>query len=84
VIFAEAEIITRADLPVFLEIRSEKDMAERDSDFLKPLNDKVRDLEISEIRRALEKTGGVKSRAARLLGITERMLAYKMKIYGLK
>jgi DNA-binding NtrC family response regulator len=59
-------------------------MAERDSDFLKPLNDKVRDLEISEIRRALEKTGGVKSRAARLLGITERMLAYKMKIYGLK
>lgn len=69
---------------MFLEIRSEKDMAERDSDFLKPLNDKVRDLEISEIRRALEKTGGVKSRAARLLGITERMLAYKMKIYGLK
>ena len=83
-IFAEGEIITRADLPVFLEIRPENDMAAKDSDSLKPLNERVRDLEMREIRRALEKTGGVKSRAARLLGITERMLRYKMKIYGLK
>ncbi|HAR36991.1 MAG TPA: sigma-54-dependent Fis family transcriptional regulator, partial [Acidobacteria bacterium] len=52
-------------------------------DFSRPLTDKVRELEIREIRRALEKSGGVKSRAARLLGITERMLSYKMKVYGL-
>ncbi len=32
---------------------------------------------------ALRDSGGVKSRAARSLGITERMLAYKMKTYGL-
>lgn len=83
VIFAEGEIITRADLPVFLEIRSEKDVGESGPDFSKPLTDKVRDLEIREIRRALEKAGGVKSRAAKLLGITERMLSYKMKIYGI-
>jgi len=83
VIFAEGEIITRADLPVFLEIRSEKDVAESGPDFSKPLTDKVRDLEIREIRQALEKTGGVKSRAAKMLGITERMLSYKMKIYQL-
>jgi two-component system NtrC family response regulator len=83
VIFAEGGIITRADLPVFLEIRSEKDVAESGPDFSKPLTDKVRDLEVREIRRALEKAGGVKSRAAKLLGITERMLSYKMKIYGL-
>lgn len=83
VIFAEGEIITRADLPVFLEIRSEKEVAESVDDFSRPLTDKVRDLEIREIRRALEKAGGVKSRAAKLLGITERMLSYKMKIYGL-
>ncbi|MGB9765157.1 MAG: sigma-54-dependent transcriptional regulator [Candidatus Saccharicenans sp.] len=83
VIFAEGEIITRADLPVFLEIRSEKEVTESGPDFSKPLTDKVRDLEIREIRRALEKAGGVKSRAAKLLGITERMLSYKMKIYGI-
>jgi two-component system NtrC family response regulator len=83
VIFAEGEIITRADLPVFLEIRSEKDVAESGTDFSKALTDKVKDLEIREIRRALERTGGIKSRAAKLLGITERMLSYKMKTYHL-
>ncbi|MDI6698644.1 MAG: sigma-54 dependent transcriptional regulator [Candidatus Saccharicenans sp.] len=83
VIFAEGEIITRADLPVFLEIKSEQQLAGQERDSSKPLTDRVRELEIREIRRALEKSGGVKSRAARLLGITERMLSYKMKIYGL-
>jgi len=83
IIFAEGEVITRADLPVFLEIRSEKELAGSAADFSRPLTDKVRELEIREIRRALEKSGGVKSRAARLLGITERMLSYKMKVYGL-
>ena len=47
------------------------------------LLDKVRRLEIREIRMALRASSGVKSRAARALGITERMLAYKMKTYGL-
>ncbi|RPJ02891.1 MAG: hypothetical protein EHM31_02330, partial [Candidatus Aminicenantes bacterium] len=47
------------------------------------LVDKVRRLEVQEIRMALRDSGGVKSRAARSLGITERMLAYKMKAYGL-
>lgn len=83
VIFAEGEIITRADLPVFLEIKSEQQLAGQEGESSKPLTDKVRELEIREIRRALEKSGGVKSRAARLLGITERMLSYKMKIYDL-
>lgn len=82
IIFAEGEVITRADLPVFLEIRSEKELAGT-TDFSRSLTDKVRELEIREIKLALEKSGGVKSRAARLLGITERMLSYKMKVYGL-
>jgi len=83
VIFAEGEIITRADLPVFLEIRSEQELAALGPDSSRPLTEKVKELEIKEIKWALEKSGGVKSRAARLLGITERMLSYKMKIYGL-
>lgn len=83
VIFAEGEVITRADLPVFLEIKSESELAGTGAESSKALPDRVRDLEIREIRQALEKSGGVKSRAARMLGITERMLSYKMKIYGL-
>ncbi len=83
VIFAEGEIITRADLPVFLEIRSEQELAALGPDSSRPLTEKEKELEIKEIKWALEKSGGVKSRAARLLGITERMLSYKMKIYGL-
>ncbi|MBC7363714.1 MAG: sigma-54-dependent Fis family transcriptional regulator [Candidatus Aminicenantes bacterium] len=84
VVFTEGEFITRDDLPVFLEIRSEKELTEAAADFSRPLPDKIRELEVREIKWALEKSGGVKSRAARLLGITERMLSYKMKIYGLK
>ncbi len=84
VIFAEGEIITRADLPIFLEIKSEKEMAPTSDDSSKSLTDRVRELEISEIKKALEKSGGVKSRAARMLGITERMLAYKIKTYGIE
>jgi Nif-specific regulatory protein len=47
------------------------------------LTDKIRKLETMEIKKALRENNGVKSRAARALGITERMLGYKMKTYGL-
>jgi transcriptional regulator with GAF, ATPase, and Fis domain len=47
------------------------------------LTDKVRLLEAREIRKALRETGGVKSRAARALGVTERILGYKIRTYGL-
>ncbi|HPB59330.1 MAG TPA: helix-turn-helix domain-containing protein [Candidatus Saccharicenans sp.] len=36
------------------------------------------------MKKALEKSHGVKSQAARILGLTERMLSYKMKNYGLE
>ena len=35
------------------------------------------------ILEALEKNGWVKARAARALGVTERILSYKMDNYGL-
>jgi transcriptional regulator with GAF, ATPase, and Fis domain len=47
------------------------------------LTEKVEKLEIMEIKRALRENNGVKSRAARGLGITERMLGYKTKTYEL-
>jgi len=48
------------------------------------LPEKVSALEIREIKKALEKAHGVKSQAARILGLTERILSYKMKTYGLE
>ena len=79
VVFAERNVLGVKDLPLFLtEAAGEDAGATGDS-----LVDKVRRLETREIRTALREAGGVKSRAARALGITERMLAYKMKAYGL-
>jgi DNA-binding NtrC family response regulator len=79
VVFCEGETIRTEDLPKSLTVRPETDLpSESDS-----LEDKVRRLEIREIREALQASGGVKSKAARLLGITERMLSYKVKIHGL-
>ena len=79
VVFAERDVLGLADLPmVFTESAVEDPGPAGDS-----LPGKVRRLETQEIRAALREAGGVKSRAARALGITERMLAYKMKAYGL-
>jgi DNA-binding protein Fis len=35
------------------------------------------------IREALARSGGVQTRAAELLGISERVLRYKLRKYGL-
>jgi len=48
------------------------------------LKDRIRLIEKEEIFFALMECGWVKARAAKMLGITERMIGYKMKIYGIK
>lgn len=79
VVFAERDAVGVADLPVFLAEAGAPDPGAGGA----ALPDKVRRLEVQEIRLALRAAAGIKSRAARALGITERMLAYKMKTYGL-
>jgi Nif-specific regulatory protein len=49
-----------------------------------PLPDAVEKLEKGMIEEALQKTGGNQRKAAQLLGLTERMIGYKIKQYGLK
>lgn len=49
-----------------------------------PLPKAVEKMEKSLIESALKKTGGNQRRAAHLLGLTERMIGYKIKRYGLK
>jgi two-component system NtrC family response regulator len=36
------------------------------------------------IREALSRAGGIQTRAAELLGLTERALRYKLRKYGLR
>lgn len=45
------------------------------------LKERVEAMERQEILRALRESNGIMSRAARLLGITERMIGYKIRKY---
>lgn len=47
------------------------------------LKDKIQEIEKEEIVRALKECEWIMARAARKLGITERMIAYKVKKYGI-
>ncbi|MFA5355022.1 MAG: helix-turn-helix domain-containing protein [Thermodesulfovibrionales bacterium] len=48
------------------------------------LKDRVGELEREEIVRALQSCNWVMAQAARRLGITERMIGYKIKKYGIR
>ncbi len=82
VILAEEDLITREDLP---PVTQGAVALQEMPDLLTslPLPEAVALLERSRITEALEKAQGVKARAAELLGISERVLRYKMEKYGL-
>ena len=42
------------------------------------------EMEREALQKALERVGGVQAKAARLLGITARQIAYKIKMYGIQ
>ena len=48
------------------------------------LSEAVEQLEKKLIQNALRETGGNQRKAAKVLGVTERILGYKVKTYGLK
>lgn len=48
------------------------------------LKDRIKDIEREAILSALQECGWIQARAARKLGITERMIGYKIKKYGIK
>ena len=51
---------------------------------MESLTEKVKEIEREEIINAMKGCNWVMSRAARQLGITERMIGYKIKKYGLR
>ncbi len=48
------------------------------------LKDRIQDLEKAEIIKALKECDWVMARAARRLGITERIIVYKINKYGIR
>lgn len=48
------------------------------------LKDRIGEIEREEIVKALKECNGVMAQAARKLGITERMIGYKVKKYGIR
>lgn len=84
VIMCQNEVIGREHFPLDLEAKIKPIEPLRVSvDGPEYLPAAVEALEKRMLRRALEKTGGNKRKAARLLGVTERVFSYKVKQYGI-
>jgi two-component system NtrC family response regulator len=80
VVIARNDYITTEDLP-FPSAMSLEESAKKISGALK---ESVDELERKLIIEALEKTNDNQTKAAEMLGISERMLRYKLKKYSLK
>ena len=80
VVIARDRVISVRDLP-FEDTSSDHFTEHKDGGALK---DEIESLERTRIEEALEETGNNQTRAAELLGITERTLRYKLRKYGLK
>ena len=80
VVIARNQYITTEDLP-FKSILPADDSEKKASGALR---DSVDNLEKKLIIEAMEKTQDNQTKAAEILGLSERMLRYKLKKYGLK
>jgi DNA-binding NtrC family response regulator len=78
VVLCRGDVIDRGDLPLIL------DDPDALSEAQTQLTAAVEGLERRMIREALKRANGVQTRAAELLGVTERALRYKLKKYGLQ
>jgi DNA-binding NtrC family response regulator len=78
VVLCRGDVIDRGDLPLIL------DDPDALSETQTQLTAAVEGLERRMIREALKRANGVQTRAAELLGVTERALRYKLKKYGLQ
>jgi two-component system NtrC family response regulator len=78
VVLTRDDVIGRADIPLSMQ-RLEGEESEQGS-----LTAAVEGIERRMIREALDRSNGVQTRAAELLGISERALRYKLNKYGLR
>lgn len=83
VVLAKKGVITYADLPI--HVRTATSEGELAAHKLKgSLNETLDTVERGIILEALKETGGVQTRAAEKLGISERVLRYKLRKYTMK
>ncbi len=83
VILCRGEVITTQDLPFHLQEGAPEKQWEI-SGKTKTLPDSLEEIERDLIVKALHQHQGVQTRAAESLGISERVLRYKMKKYGIR
>jgi len=81
VVIARDQVISIKDLP-FEDVSSHHFSDQKEAGTA--LRDEIEFLERKRIEEALDETGNNQTRAAELLGITERTLRYKLKKYGFK
>ena len=81
VVLARDRVITTRDLPATLRSQMSEKPEETEG---RTFAEKVAAFEKKLILDALEQAGGVQTRAAELLGMTERNLRYKMQKYGIR
>jgi DNA-binding NtrC family response regulator len=81
VVIARDPVISIEDLPFGEDALYHGEVGKKDEGLLR---ESMEDLEKRLIVEAMEKTGDHQTKAADMLGISERMLRYKLKKYGLK
>lgn len=85
VIMCQGNTLLKEHFPIDLQAKikppTDEEEAEEDS---RSLPEAVQLLENRMMTKALQKTGGNKRRAAKLLGLTERILGYKVGKYGIQ
>ncbi|KUL31894.1 sigma-54-dependent transcriptional regulator, partial [Chlorobium limicola] len=83
VVLSRSSTITRDDLPIRVSEPPHPEACGKD-EMQGTFTEKVEAFEQAMILGAMKATGNVQTRAAELLGISERHLRYKLKKYGLK
>jgi two-component system, NtrC family, response regulator AtoC len=82
-VLAESDVIGDEDLPERVRRKEDARLVSLASDELS-IKKTARWMEETLIRKALEKTGGNRTAASRLLEISHRALLYKIKDYGIR
>jgi Nif-specific regulatory protein len=78
VVMSSVNVIDAEGLPANLKLQSSREFVQKES-----LKAGIEDIERSSILEALEKSGWIQAKAAKLLGITPRQIGYKIKKYGI-
>jgi DNA-binding NtrC family response regulator len=81
VVISRESVVSIEDLPFTEEMVSPADMGRKEAGLLRG---SIEEVERKLILEAMEKAGDHQTKAADILGISERMLRYKLKKYGLK